>query len=148
MDRKELLDMYKSLFDTWRFEVNSHWQRSSYFAAFETVAIAACWKLVKDSSVPRVEGAVLSVLGFLLTIVWFLNNQKTHFYARYWLERVGLVEQKLGLKDEALDFATQILNRPRTDLMKHPYLVQAVPMIFFVLWAGLFFSVVWPCLRH
>jgi hypothetical protein len=143
MDRKELLDMYKSLFDTWRFEVNSHWQRSSYFAAFETVAVAACWKLINDSSVPRLEGAVLSVLGFLLTIVWFLNNRKTHFYARYWLERVGIVEQKLGFKDEAVDFATQILNRPRTDLIKHPHLVQAVPLIFFILWAGLLLRVVW-----
>lgn len=142
MDRKELLDLYKSLFDTWRFEVNSHWQRSSYFAAFETVAVAACWKLVTDHNISRRAGIVISVLGFLLTIVWFLNNRKTHFYARYWLERVGIVEQKLGFKDEAIDFATQILNRPRIDWIKHPHLVQAIPLIFFVLWVGLFLCAV------
>jgi hypothetical protein len=147
MEKKELLDVYKSLFDTWRFEVNSHWQRSSYFAAFETVAVAACWKLVRDTKVLSREGIVVSILGLALTVVWFLNNRKTHFYARYWLERVGIVEQKLSMKDESLDFATQILNRPRTDWIKHPHLVQAVPMIFFALWLGLFSEAVWPCLR-
>jgi hypothetical protein len=42
MEIRDRLEVYKTLFETWRFEVNSHWQRSSYFAAFETVAVAAC----------------------------------------------------------------------------------------------------------
>jgi len=73
MKTKQLLQVYKSLFDTWRFEVNSHWQRSSYFAAFETVAIAAYWKV---RSVPSDRGwaIFLSMLGAILTGVWFLNN--------------------------------------------------------------------------
>ena len=36
--RKELLELHKSLLQTWQFEVNSHWQRSAYFAAFEKAA--------------------------------------------------------------------------------------------------------------
>jgi hypothetical protein len=27
MDTKERLEVYKAVFETWRFEVNSHWQR-------------------------------------------------------------------------------------------------------------------------
>ena len=75
METKELLDVYKSLFETWRFQVNSHWQRSSFFAAFETVALAACWKLFADkpNTCTAILGVVLAVLGFFLTVVWFLN---------------------------------------------------------------------------
>jgi hypothetical protein len=146
MDRKEFFELYKSLTETWRFEVNSHWQRSSYFAAFETLALAACWKLLSDDA--QFAGCVLSALGICLTVVWFLSNRKTHFYAVYWLNTVSAIERKLALGEEGVDFATQILNRPRTDLIKHRHLVQAVPLIFFTAWTGLFLRGVYKCVRH
>ena len=109
MDTKDLIELYKSLFETWRFEVNSHWQRSSYFAAFETVAVGACWKLLTDSSSPRWAGPVLAVLGIFLTVVWFCSNRKTHFYAVYWLKKVVAIEHKLIERGEDnVDFAAQI----------------------------------------
>ncbi len=137
MDTKELLEIYKSLFDTWRFEVNSHWQRSSYFAAFETVALGACWKLLTGPPNQRWAGAVLSELGVILTGIWFLNNQKTHHYGRHWFEAVCEVEARLMKHsgEHGIDFATRILHRRRTDLIGHPYLVQMVPVIFYIAWA-------------
>jgi hypothetical protein len=137
MKPKELVQIYKSLFDTWRFQVNSHWQRSSYFAAFETVAIGACWKVLTDGY--RSTGIMLSGLGIALTIVWFLNNRKTHFYAHYWFQAVGDVETKLMERtgEHGIDFAGRLLNRPRVDLLRHPNLVQAVPAIFSIAWFGL-----------
>jgi DNA-directed RNA polymerase subunit F len=135
MDTKDLLELYKSLFETWRFEVNSHWQRSSYFAAFETVAVAACWKLLSDLD-SAWAGAVLAALGLCLTGIWYRNNNKTHFYAVYWLEKVAEIERKLVQQSgEAVDFAAQILNRPNRDRIRHRHLVQAVPIIFFIAWA-------------
>jgi hypothetical protein len=135
MDTKDLLELYKSLFETWRFEVNSHWQRSSYFAAFETVAIAACWKLLNDVG-STWAGVVLAALGLCLTGIWYQNNNKTHFYAVYWLEKVAEIERKLVQDSgETIDFAAQILNRPRTGRVRHRHLVQAVPIIFFFAWA-------------
>ncbi len=136
MTTNELLEVYKSLLDTWRFQVNSHWQRSSYFAAFETVAIAACWKLLTDSSCQRWAGVVLSILGIILTWVWFRSNSKVHFYVRHWLKAVCDIERRLIERsdEQHIDFATRILNRPRTDLISHPFLVQAVPSVFLVAW--------------
>ncbi len=138
MDTKELLEVYKSLFETWRFEVNSHWQRSSYFAAFETVAVAACWIALTDSSGQKWAGSVVAILGIALTAVWFLNNNKTHEYAVYWLSAVGAVEQKLIARsgEPGIDFAAKVPNRKRKDLIyiRHPHLVQAPPVIFLVAW--------------
>ena len=74
-------DLYKVLFDTWRSQVDSYWQRSNYFAAFETVAVAACWHLLDTKHFWTEVG--LSILGILLTITWYLNNRKTHSYVRH-----------------------------------------------------------------
>ena len=148
MDTEDLVEVYKSLFETWRFEVNSHWQRSSYFAAFETVAIAACWKLLHNSSDSTWAGIVLSLLGILLTAVWYLNNSKTHFYAVYWLEKVAVIENKLLVRgEEGIDFASQILSRKR-DRIRHRHLVQAVPVIFFVAWVILLFFGIHKCVAE
>lgn len=137
MDTKELLDVYKTLFETWRFEVNSHWQRSSYFAAFETVAVTACWKLLTDQNYAW-AGIILSILGTALTEIWRRNNDKTHLYAVYWLERVANLETTLSTRSgESINFASAILNRPRPYRIRHRHLVQAVPMIFFGAWIAL-----------
>lgn len=137
MKTKELLELYKSLFETWRFQVDSHWQRSSYFAAFETVAIAGCWKLLVAQYPSEFS---LAALGIALTVVWILNNNKTHEYARYWLGAVceieGRLQERSGEKD--IDFAIKILNRPRRAFLHHPSLVQAVPALFLIAWLILF----------
>lgn len=137
MKTKHLIKLYNSLFETWRFEVNSHWQRSSYFAAFETVAVGACWKVLQDAYV--VTAIIFSMMGLLLTTIWLFNNKKTHYYAIYWLKKVAWVERKLVERTgEQVDFAAQILSRPRGNLVRHRRLVQAVPIIFYVIWLGLF----------
>ncbi|MGA3334393.1 MAG: hypothetical protein ABSC62_09550 [Terracidiphilus sp.] len=138
MEIRDRLEVYKTLFETWRIEVNSHWQRSSYFAAFETVAVTACWKLLEETKSVW-AGILLAILGILLTEIWRRNNEKTHFYAVYWLGKVTEIERRLSVDaKESLAFATEILYRPRTGWLRHRHLVQAVPMIFFVAWVTLF----------
>lgn len=137
METKELLDLYKSLFDTWHFQVDSHWQRSSYFAAFETVAVAGCWKLLVGQ---YPSGLALATLGIGLTVVWILNNNKTHEYARYWLGAVCEIEYRLQERsgERSIDFAFKILNRRRKGFLRHPHLVQAVLALFLIAWLILF----------
>ena len=45
-DGEQLFTVYQQLFETWRSQVDSYWQRSNYFAAFETAAIAGCWHIL------------------------------------------------------------------------------------------------------
>jgi hypothetical protein len=40
LTKAERLDLYKIIFETWRSQVDSSWQRSNYFAAFETAPSA------------------------------------------------------------------------------------------------------------
>jgi hypothetical protein len=145
MKTKQLVQVYKTLFETWRFQVNSHWQRSSYFAAFETVALAACWKLFTDKpdTHPAV-GFVLVLLGCTLTGVWYLTNNRTHEYALYWLKAVGEIETMLmkGRGEQGIDFAKKILDDKRSTIKQskigHRYLERSVPLLFLVAWIALF----------
>ncbi len=41
--RNDLMEVYKTISDTWRSQVDSSWQRSTYFAAFEIAALGGCW---------------------------------------------------------------------------------------------------------
>jgi hypothetical protein len=146
MTTLELLEIYTALFETWRFQVNTHWQRSSFFAAFETVALAACWKLFanKPDSGTAYLGLLLAFLGVVLTLVWLLMNNRTHSYALYWLSAVGKIEIKLiNMSNEpGIDFATKILDDKRStvkrSLIHHRMLEGAVPALFIIAWVALF----------
>src|ERR1017187_4444212 len=102
-------DPSKTLFETWRSQVDSYWQRSNYFAAFETAAIAASWYLVSKSDELNVgAGLVLSMLGIWLTVAWHQSNEKTHTYVRHWWDSIIRIEGRLGLTPSSLDFARQL----------------------------------------
>lgn len=146
MKTEELLEIYKALFETWRFQVNSHWQRSSFFSAFETVALVACWRLFTDKPDTHMAflGVLLAFLGFALTVVWLLMNNRTHQYALYWLRAVGEIETKL-MKNSCeweIDFAKKILDTKRSKIprstIEHHQLELAVPSLFFIAWIALF----------
>jgi hypothetical protein len=124
-------DQYKLLFDIWRSQVDSYWQRSSYFAAFETVALAACWHLLDTKHLWTELG--FGILGISLTIVWYVNNWKTHAYVRHWWEAIISLEKQLGLGANA--FATQIERQHKS--VKYRNLMQAVPVLFVAAWIAL-----------
>jgi hypothetical protein len=125
-------DLYKLLFETWRSQVDSYWQRSNYFAAFETVAVAGCWHLLDTKHFWTEVG--LSILGIALTITWFLNNRKTNSYVHHWWSAIIKLEEQMGLKPN--DFATQIEGRSKH--FKYRNLVQTVPVLFGIAWIVLF----------
>ena len=78
------MDVYKVMWDTWRSQVDSYWQRSGYFALFETAAIGGCWYLASGRCLlEMVAGIGSSILGIALTAVWHRNNEKMHIYVRH-----------------------------------------------------------------
>src|SRR5947209_15084 len=111
---KDLAESYKTVLETWRFQVNSYWQRSSYFAAFETVAMAGYWKLLREPGVPRCVAVVFGILGIALTIVWWLSNRKTRDYVEYWWRSLMELEAKLELQSGGTDYATRLEGKEKS----------------------------------
>src|ERR1039458_4861270 len=125
--RNELLiEAYKTIFDTWRSQVDSSWQRSSYFAAFEIAAIGGCWFLVSGGTkLPVGAGVLCSIGGFLLTMIWYSSTKKTQDYVRHWWRSILAIEQGLALSP--YDFAQQLEKQGRDEYRKLP---KSIPVLF------------------
>ena len=125
------LEVYKAIFETWRYEVDSYWQRNSYFAAFETAALAGCWYVVEH--LYRWPGLVFSLAGLTSAIIWWVTSIAVHRYVRYWWNAIQSIERKLSLKDQGLDFASK---HPGSGL--HPSkLVLTIPILFAAAWIAI-----------
>jgi hypothetical protein len=127
------MEIYKTLFETWRSQVNSYWQRSNYFAVFETAALAGCWSLMEHGHLWM--GLFGAGLGICLTIVWWSSNSTVHSYVVYWWEAIKAIEHKLLLQNDGLDFVSRHSGSGRWPRYSH--LVQIVPVVFMVAWIGL-----------
>jgi hypothetical protein len=151
--RTELLDLYKMTFETWRSQVDSYWQRSNYFALFETAAIGGGWYLVSGARALEIlSGVGFSILGICLTVVWYRNNTKTHAYVRHWWDALRTIEERLNLSPN--DFATQLENKQENQHKnekgekQYRVLIQRVPILFGIGWMALLLVAVIRVLFH
>jgi hypothetical protein len=146
MERDDkLFKVYEQIFQTWRWQVDSYWQRSNYFAAFETAAIAGCWLVLTAKDRHIWAGSILSGLGVILTIAWFYNNHKTHKYISHWWESLRKLEtnEKIGLESLGVNFVTQ---QEGGGFPPYHCLPQIVAAIFMGAWLILFvWSLLLPC---
>ncbi len=94
MEQIKFEDRFQTAIETWRFEVNSYWTRTSYFAVFETAALGAQWLLFKDY---RFTSFALSLAGIFLTWLWYMNNTRMHEYVDQWWRRAGDLEAQSGV---------------------------------------------------
>jgi hypothetical protein len=111
----------------WRFQVDSGWNRSNYFAVVETVALAGAWQVLDQNKYPK-TALFFAFLGLLSTIIWLLNDMINHTYILYWWR----------LTDEGQDYekrAGQFGGRwwPKVGL-KYSHLMHVIPIIFGAAW--------------
>ena len=141
-NRQERMDVYKTIFDTWRSQVDSSWQRSNYFAAFEIAAIGGCWLLVSaKDTLPVGTGLGFSVGGLLLTMIWFCSTKKTWGYVRHWWDKIRDIEADLALSP--YDFAQQLESKQERDGdVRYKTLLLGIPFLFSLAWIALFLTAV------
>jgi hypothetical protein len=124
------MEVYKAIFDTWRSQVDSSWQRSNYFAAFEIAAIGGCWLLVSgEKRLPVGVGILFSAGGLWLTWIWYRSTKKTQAYVRHWWDSLMKVEDWLALSP--YDFARQLERKGGEEYRR---LLKQIPLLFGVAW--------------
>jgi len=75
-------EVYGVIFETWRSQVDSYWQRSNYFSVFETAALGGCWYVIEHSH--KWIGLAFSIAGFLSALAWLITSVGVHRYVDYW----------------------------------------------------------------
>ena len=146
---KELTDLHKEAFATWRFQIESYWTRNGYFAGFEIAALGGVVAVSKDH---HWTGLFMGIAALLLTIIWFFNCDRQHEYIKFWWEKliefdtVGFEAWEAAPKVEGLrpvllaaDFERWRSARDkRAPWRRYQYsmMVLLVLVIFMVLWVG------------
>jgi hypothetical protein len=83
--------LYKTVLETRNLEISLFWQRSNYFLGLNTVVAVGFFSL-KDP----VYITLLSLFGFVGSILWFCTTLGGKFWQSRWEERLRLVEQELS----------------------------------------------------
>jgi hypothetical protein len=134
--KTEFSERFGAALETWRFEVNSYWTRTSYFALFQGGALAGLWTVLDKKFLAT--SAALSLLGVLLTFVWFFNNNRMHEYVEYWWNRAGEIEVEFQIPAERQLVFGYERRRRYQHRIRYSNLIQAVPCLFLCAWFWIF----------
>lgn len=144
-------DIYQLMVETWRWQIDSNWHRTAYFAAFQTAVLVAV-----GYAIVYVQFGIslaASVFGLLLNVVWLLNDRKTGAYTDYWRKAAESTEgslpkhlrfvSKSEYEEKALTWGVRIA------CPKYNHLMLSVRLLFAVAWiAGIVLSVTAIVLKY
>jgi hypothetical protein len=100
-NRAELLELYKSSVEEYRFQVQLNWSRSQYLLAFNVAIVAAGAGLIKvGSSTGAVLTAGVFFVGVVSAILAAAVTKVQHGYYRTARDRMIRFESLLNLKAE------------------------------------------------
>lgn len=88
--RKEAL---KQALDIRKFEIDLYWKRATYFWAFIAASFAGYFALQKDADLASIY--IVSCLGFLFSLAWYLVNRGSSAWQRNWECHVDLLEDEI-----------------------------------------------------
>jgi len=121
----------ESLWENWRFQVNSGWDRSNYFALVETGALAGAWHVLQDPKSLK-AGLFFAFLGLLFTILWFVNDWINHTYILYWWRSTS------HAKDYDANAGQLGIRRWWGKVgLKYSHLMRLIPILFGIAWLWL-----------
>jgi len=144
--QREFAERFGTAIAIWKFQVDSYWTRSSYFALFETAALTALWQVFRAGY--NVTSLFLCLLGMVLTFIWMYNNRRVHKYVDYWWKRGASIEEEFLVKAERRFIAGYEVLRNDEPLMRYSHLVQLIPLLFIASWAWLFGLSAWTLIHQ
>jgi len=108
-------ELYKIAINTRNMEIGLFWQRSNYFLVLNT-AIAVGFFSVKESEYQL----ALSVLGALVSVLWFLINIGSKYWQSRWEHRASLIETRLGDNIDMFSASKEVTDSDvRASLLNH-----------------------------
>jgi hypothetical protein len=83
----------KQALDIRKFEIELYWKRATYFWAFIAISFAGYFALQKDADFANIY--IVSCLGFLFSLAWYLVNRGSGAWQRNWEGHVDLLEDEI-----------------------------------------------------
>lgn len=80
--------------ETRKFEIELYWKRTTYFWAFIASSFAGYFVVIESTEFKEMT-IVVSMIGLLFSIGWYLANRGSKYWQKNWETHVDLLEDKL-----------------------------------------------------
>ncbi|EFC72708.1 RipA family octameric membrane protein [Prevotella melaninogenica] len=98
-DEKKLEEAFQIALDTRKFEIELYWKRTGYFVLFIGAVFVGYYKVLPISGPSGSEKEwlllLLSSLGFLLSLLWYMANRGSKFWQENWEAHIEDLSIKL-----------------------------------------------------
>ena len=139
--QREFAERFGAALETWRFQVQSYWSRTTYFALFQIGAFSGLWGIFTAHR-HRYTATFLSFLAAVLCVVWFINSGRMQQYIRYWWDRAAAIERDFNVSPaRSLIQHHEVFrseSRAKTPVGSYSTWMRAVPCIFLCGWLWMF----------
>lgn len=85
----------KTAHDIRKFEIELYWKRATYFWTFIAAALGGYFLLQQGSESAFESTYVVSCLGFVFSLAWYLVNRGSKSWQRNWELQVDLLEDEI-----------------------------------------------------
>ena len=131
------VDALERAHDIRKFEINLTWKRATYVGAFQGFLFAALGVLVvngnSDTDEVNFFKFVVSIVGVFLSGAWYLINQGSRYWQKYWEEKIMTLEKNYPDEHKTIEFINPFGYLPyaigRTNM--------ALSMFFLIIWAAI-----------
>lgn len=143
-DEKKLEEAFQIALETRKFEIELYWKRTGYFVLFIGAVFAGYYKVLQIDGPSGSEKEwlllLLSSLGFLLSLLWYMANRGSKFWQENWEAHIEMLSTHLGIPIFGI---IKHSTSSKLDLMKeYPFSVskvnQMVSLIVTASWLLLF----------
>ena len=88
--------------DTRKFEIELYWKRTGYFVLFTSAVFVGYYRTLGISETHNREEKwllllLLSFLGFLLSLLWYMANRGSKFWQENWEAHIEMLSTHLGI---------------------------------------------------
>lgn len=99
-DEKKLEEAFQIALDTRKFEIDLYWKRTGYFVLFIGAVFVGYYRVLPISGSSDSEKEwlllLLSSLGFLLSLLWYMANRGSKFWQENWEAHIEDLSIELG----------------------------------------------------
>lgn len=100
-EEKKLEEAFQIALETRKFEIELYWKRTGYFVLFIGAVFAGYYKVLQIDGPSGSEKEwlllLLSSLGFLLSLLWYMANRGSKFWQENWEAHIEMLSTHLGI---------------------------------------------------
>lgn len=98
-NKGKLEEAFKIALDTRKFEIELYWKRTGYFVLFIGAVFVGYYSIINTAGKYQKEWLLLllSALGFLLSLLWYMANRGSKFWQENWEAHIEELSTHLGV---------------------------------------------------